>query len=255
MSSSKSVQDLEERLDDTEGRDGLPGDTVVVQRTPVDGPRLRSHAAGRPGGGLRLRADGLEEQPAEGESRRCRLPRPTPSHRRRSVLEGGASSAGAVSACRPRAWTGLVALERFTTGEPCRSLVATPQSVSGMWGGIQTGWLRHAHLIDSDLHSIPVPGSGEACSDWCRLARSLQRSCLEGLVDWQPVPTDASGRLALSRGWFARIKTVPRPWPADQRRLVTAGSAPFRPSASDSRPKLKDGASASDRSGEPDSDC
>ena len=119
-----------------------------------------------------------------------------------------------------------------------------------MWGGIQTGWLRHAHLIDSDLHSIPIPGSGEACSSRSRLARSLQRSCLEGLVDWQPVPTDASGRLALSRGWFAPSKTVPKPWPADQRRLVTAVSAPPRPSASDSRPKLKDGASASDRSAE-----
>ena len=87
------------------------------------------------------------------------LPRPTLSRLRRSVREGGASSVVAVSACRPRAWTGLVAPERFTTGEPFRSPVAPPQPVSGMWGGIQTGWLRHAHLIDSDLHSIPVRGA------------------------------------------------------------------------------------------------
>ena len=86
------------------------------------------------------------------------LPRPTRSPNG-SLLEGGASSVVAGSACRPHAWTGLVASERFTTGEPFRSPVATPHPVSGMWGGIQTGWLRHAHLIDSDLYSIPIRGA------------------------------------------------------------------------------------------------
>ena len=160
----------------------------------------------------------------------CQLPRPTPSRLRRSVLEGGASSAVAVSACRPHAWTGLVAPERFTIREPFRSPVATPQPVSGMWGGIQTGWLRHAHLIDSDLHSIPVRGAEKPAPIGGRLARSLRRSCLGGLVDWQPVPTDTSGRLALLWDRFAHIKSVPKPRPAGLRRLVTTVSAPPRPS-------------------------
>ena len=159
----------------------------------------------------------------------CQLPHPTPSRQSRSVLEGGASSAVAVSACRPRAWTGLVASERFTTGEPFRSPVATPHPVSGMWGDIQTGWLRHAHLIDSDLHSIPIRGAEKPApvgAGWhARFSGPVLRGWLTGspsqptlLADWHYHVVGSHASKAF------RNHSQPDHW------LVTTGSAPPRPS-------------------------
>ena len=154
-----------------------------------------------------------------------------------------------VSACRPRAWTGLVAPERFTTGEPFRSPVAIPQPVSGMRGGIQTGWLRHAHLIDSDLHSIPVRGAekpapvgagwharfdGPVLGGW--LTDSPSQPTL--LADWHYYGVGSHTSKAFRNhgqpdcgGWSPPGRLLP--------------ALPFRQSS-----ELKDGASALNRSGE-----
>ena len=158
------------------------------------------------------------------------LPRPTPSRPRRSVLEGGASSGGYGFGLPPpcvdgAGCTGAVH-DRGTIPFPGRYSTARKWDV----GGIQTGWLRHAHLIDSDLHSIPVRGAEKPAPVGAGWHARFDGPVLGGWLTGSPYqPTLLADWHYYGVGSHTS-KSVPKPRPAGLRRLVTTGSAPLRPS-------------------------
>lgn len=144
----------------------------------------------------------------------------------------------AVSA-RPHAWAWRGTRRRFTggvllpssllrtvfKGRPGRS----PQNREAVSPDFNSRWTRTDTFAVQGRILVPEFGVG------------LRR----------PVRAGRLGPLTLSNATSAKLKNVAKPGSAGQIRRFRARPAPPRPSGSDGRPNLRNGASASDRSGEP----